>query len=129
MNTFIVTGHGWHVDVATLAEAREVVADELANFEDTQETVDLGITITEFDEWLRLVDCHDVDSIIQPREPLCSRGHEHDWNDDGNDSVHGGGVTYSRTCATCGLICFVDTWHDDGYGDVLSENWIEYILQ
>ena len=126
MNTFIVTGYDWHADVPSLAEARQVVADEIVSCEDTTETIDLGITITEVDGDRNWVAYHDVDSIVEPVEPDCLRGHdEHDWVDNNDVLGHGGGVTHSYTCATCGLTLHMDTWHDDGRGGQM-DHWIEY---
>ena len=65
------------------------------------------------------------DPVIQPDEPACLHGDDHNWEDDENMRNHGGGHTWSRTCLNCAMVEYHDTWHDDGYGGVLRD-WVAY---
>lgn len=62
---------------------------------------------------------------IDPREPACETGHEHDWQSPW-DIVggckespgvygHGGGVTIQEVCIHCGCGRLTDTWAQDSY--------------
>jgi len=52
---------------------------------------------------------------IDPTEPKCAEGHDHEWKDGG---VHGngGGVVSTDVCVHCGLVRATDTWAQDGNG-------------
>lgn len=52
--------------------------------------------------------CHTI--AIEPTEPKCEEGHEHNWIDQDDTRGHGGGITYSHKCEHCGAIKLTDTW-------------------
>ena len=46
---------------------------------------------------------------IEPQEPACEYGHEHEY-EEGTVWGHGGGVVVTERCAACGLQRITDTW-------------------
>lgn len=64
-----------------------------------------GDVIGDSEEW------HDYD--VEPTEPDCKRGHEHNWQQEGDVWGKGGGVIVNEVCAHCGCRKQTDTWATD----------------
>jgi len=54
-----------------------------------------------------------VKVAIEPEEPECAEGQEHDWQDHGHDRCHGAGIVGSVRCRYCGAVCTTDTYAQD----------------
>lgn len=52
-------------------------------------------------------------SVIEPTEPDCVRGNDHDWHQPDYARGHGGGAVYREVCARCGARKVTDTWAQD----------------
>lgn len=50
---------------------------------------------------------------IEPIEPECAEGQEHDWQDHGHDRCHGAGIVGSVRCRYCGAVRITDTYAQD----------------
>lgn len=64
---------------------------------------------------------------IEPDEPPCEDGEDHNWTDI-NDSVRsdGGGVRWSEECTHCGAIKNSGSWGQDPETGEPGLDWIEY---
>lgn len=113
-------GYAWRTVLsATAKDALDAIHDEIGDYDTTEGTL-----------WLE----HRVDSMvhdeseretiaIEPDEPNCLSGHEHDWQSpyevlgglEENPGVwgHGGGVIIREVCSHCGTYRVTDTWAQD----------------
>ena len=123
----VIYTDGYTVDTDTLEKAQQIAEKSIllaAAGEDS--TFYELVTIVEIGGGGERMLCPlEFDPIIQPNEPPCLHGDNHDWEHDGNERDNGKGITWSRTCLNCAMIEHHDTWHDDGYGGVLHD-WIAY---
>ena len=127
----ILYADGSKIDAVTLEQAQQIAekslllaaAGETSTYYEPVEIVEIreGIYGDTFAYAREL----GFDPVIQPEEPACLGGGDHNWEDDENMRNHGGGHTWSRTCLNCAMVEYHDTWHDDGYGGVLR-NWVAY---
>lgn len=62
---------------------------------------------------------------VDPAEPPCDDGDEHDWKD-GPVRGSGGGVAYTDTCRRCGLRRHTDTWASDPSDGTQGHRTIRY---
>lgn len=124
----VIHTDGYTVDTDTLEKAQQIAEKSIllaAAGEDS--TYYELINIAKFDDDGNfLYPCElEFDPVIQPNEPPCLHGDNHDWEHDGNERDNGKGITWSRTCLNCALVEYHDSCHDDGYGGELR-NWIAY---
>lgn len=50
---------------------------------------------------------------VQPDEPDCHDGRDHEWMDRDDLRGHGAGVVYTEACRHCGTVRTIDTWAMD----------------
>lgn len=62
---------------------------------------------------------------VDPAEPPCLGGDEHDWKD-GPVRGSGGGVAYTDTCRRCGLRRHTDTWATDPSDGTQGHRTVRY---
>lgn len=113
MTTWICDdGNGGEIEIeaeAAREAAEEYVAD--GDWGDGDETLWIDVYVTpvvggEPQEDERYA----VTVTLEPDEPECHDGEDHDWKD-GQVRGSGGGIAYTDQCQRCGLLRHVDTWH------------------
>lgn len=70
-----------------------------------------------------------VERVVQPPEPKCVQGHEHEWEYFGPTAttVNGGGCRTTHVCRWCAWTRITDTWAlDPATGRLLDEDALSY---
>ncbi len=93
------------------------------NWDTTNGTVWVHAYLVEIDEDGEDTERHRITVQLDPDEPACLGGQEHDWQaplslvGGCKESLgvhgHGGGVTIQEACMTCGCGKLTDTWAQD----------------
>lgn len=99
-------GNGdWNVEADSLEEALEIALEDTESV-DLHNDSTLWFTINVYDsEGESLSDT----VVVEPIEPDCETGLEHDWIS-GPAYGSGGGVKWNETCSHCECIKSIDTW-------------------
>ena len=112
------------IEAESAAEALELV--------DPPEASDYSPGPTFWIQWtaVNVDDDDDHDSktfTVQPTEPECEAGHEHEWSDHDPVQGNGGGVRYSERCEHCGVVRRTDTWAQNPTNGTQGHTAIEYV--
>ena len=116
--------------VFTTIEADDV--DEALELVDAPDPGDYGSpSSTIWVEWhaVAVADRDDSSSRIfqlDPVEPDCEAGKDHDWRDHDPARGSGGGVKYSERCEHCGAVRWIDTWATNPANGTQGHRSIEY---
>lgn len=105
---------------ATAREAAELLAADEVSANDRTVIVNVLVALAATPG---ATESHKV--LVDPEEPDCDDV-EHAWQD-GPVRGKGGGITYTDTCAHCGLRRHVDTWGSDPFDGTQGHRIVRYL--
>jgi hypothetical protein len=130
-----------NAEIEIEANSAEAAAQEYVdggNWGDISETIWVKVYVTPIDEDGEAIEdgSETVTIAVDPEEPECEDGEEHDWRSPysvlggtkENPSVwgHGGGVIIKSVCAHCGKYRINDTWAQNPENGVQGLNSVTY---